>query len=69
VVGAEVAPILADIAKKATIVADPQTGAVKGHAHLDPAQVETLAQHARAAVPVAEMYKNMRLFQLLAPGL
>ena len=68
VVGAEVAPILADIAKKATVVSDPQTGAVKSHVHLDQGQLDTLAQHARAALPVAEMYKNMRLFQLLVPG-
>ncbi len=68
IVGAEVAPILVDIAKKATIAADPQTGAVKGHVHLDQGQLDTLAKHARAALPVAEMYKNVRLFQLLAPG-
>jgi len=69
ITGPEVAPILVDIATKATLVADPQTGVVKGHVHLDKAQVETLATHAGAAVPVAKMYKGMRLFQLLTPGL
>jgi hypothetical protein len=67
--GPEVAPILADIAKKATVGADAQSSDVKAHAHVDPAQLETLAKNVRASVPVAEMYKNVRLFQLLSPGL
>jgi hypothetical protein len=66
--GAEVAPILADIAKKSTIASDAQSADVKAHAHVDPAQLEALAKNARAALPVAEMYKTMRLFQLLAPS-
>ncbi len=67
-VGAEVVPILSDVAKKGTITSDPQTGAVKLHAHLDDKQIDTLAKNARAAVPFAELYKSFRLFQLLAPG-
>jgi hypothetical protein len=65
-VGAEVAPILADVAKKATIVADPQQSGVKIHVHLDPAQVEALAKSART-LPIAQAYKTLRLVQLLAP--
>jgi hypothetical protein len=66
--GPEASPIVADIAKKATITADPQTSGVKTHVHVDPAQLETLAKNAKSAVPVAEWYKTVRLFQLLAPG-
>ena len=50
------------------MTADPQTGAVRAHAHLDDKQLETLVKSARAALPFAEMYKSFRLFQLLAPG-
>ncbi len=64
--GADAGPILADVAKKATVTSDPQTGVVKIHVHLDPAQLDTLAKGARTALP-AEMYKTVRLFQLLAP--
>ena len=61
------APILEDIAKKATITADPQTSGVKAHVHVDPAQLETLAKNAKASVPLGQWYKTLRLFQLLAP--
>jgi hypothetical protein len=68
--GAEVNAILVEVAKKAGITADPQTGSVKMHVHLDAAQLETLAKNARAAAPmVAEYYKTLRLAQLLMPGL
>jgi hypothetical protein len=66
--GAEVTPVVADLAKKATVAADPQTGAVKIHVHVDPAQLDTLVKHAGAAAPFADAYKSMRLFQLLSPG-
>jgi hypothetical protein len=66
--GAEVTPVLSDIAKKATIANDPQTGQVKVRVHVDPAQLDTLIKNAKAAAPFAEMYKTMRLFQLLSPG-
>jgi hypothetical protein len=66
--GAEAAPTLADIAKKATIAADAQTSGVKAHVHVDPAELDKLVKNARSAVPVAEWYKTIRLFQLLAPG-
>lgn len=67
VLGAETAPILEEIAKKATISADPQSSGVKAHVHVDPAQLETLAKNARTAVPLAQWYKTVRLFQLLSP--
>jgi hypothetical protein len=65
-VGAEVAPILADVAKKATILADPQQSGVKVHVHVDPPQIETLAKNAHT-LPIAQAYKTLRLFQLLTP--
>jgi hypothetical protein len=67
-VGAEAAPILVEVSKKATIASDPATGAVKVHVHVDPAQLDTLSKSARASLPLGEMYKTMRLFQLLAPA-
>jgi len=67
--GATVTPILVEVAKKATITADRVTGAVKIHVHLDPAQLDALGKEAKTALPLAEMYKNVRLVQLLVPGL
>lgn len=66
-VGPDAAPIVADAARKAVITSDPNSGSVKIHVHLDQAQVDTLAKSAKSAVPAAEIYKNMRLFQLLMP--
>ena len=63
----EAAKVLSDMAKKATIVADASTSSVKIHLHLDPAQVETLSKQLRSSKPLAEAYKTVRLFQLLAP--
>jgi hypothetical protein len=68
-VAAGATPILLDVAKKATITADRATGAVKIHVHLDPAQLEALGKEAKTALPLAEIYKNVRLYQLLVPGL
>jgi hypothetical protein len=65
--GPESAKVLGDMARKATITVDPATSAVKIHLHLDPAQVDTLAKQLRSSQPLAEAYKNVRLFQLLAP--
>ncbi len=61
VVGPEATPVLADIAKKATLTTDPQSSLVKIHVHVDPAQLDTLVKNAKAALPLAEMYKTMRL--------
>lgn len=68
-VGLGATPILVDVAKKATIKVDRATGAVQIHVHLDPAQLDTLAKEAKTALPLAEMYKNVRLYQLLVPGI
>jgi hypothetical protein len=65
-VGQDAAAILADVAKKATITADDAS--VRIHAHLDPAQVDALVKNAKASAPLAELYKTVRLYQLLAPG-
>lgn len=66
-VGPEASAVLADMMKKATIAADPATSTVRIQLHLDPAQVDTLAKQIRASQPLAEAYKTVRLFQLLAP--
>jgi hypothetical protein len=68
-VGAEAAQILADVAKKATITADQATGNVKIHVHLEPAQLDALTKQAKASEPLREMYKTVRLVQLLVPGI
>lgn len=69
VVGDDAAAILADVAKKATIAADTQTGVVKIHAHLTSAQIDALAKQAKSEMPIAQMYKTIRLYQLLVPGI
>jgi hypothetical protein len=69
VLGAEGAKIATDVAKKATIAVDPATSVVKLHVRLEPAQLEALAQQAKAGLPLAEMYKTVRLYQLLVPGI
>ena len=68
-VGLGATPILVDVAKKATITADRTTGSVKIHVHLDPAQLDALGKEVKTALPLAEMYKNLRLVQLLVPGI
>jgi len=65
----EAAKILLDVAKKATITLDSEAGVVTLHAHLDAAQIDALAKRARHDLPVGEMYKTVRLFQLLMPDL
>jgi hypothetical protein len=67
IVGADVAAILADVAKKATLAADPQGSGVRAHAHLDPGQIAALGKSVRSSVPLAQWYKTLRLFQLLTP--
>lgn len=66
-VGPDVAPILANAAKKATLTVDPTTNAVKIHAHLDQADVDTLIKKGQKSKPLADAYKTLRLFQLLVP--
>jgi len=64
---ADASAIVTEVAKKATVTADPQTGAVRAHAHLDDKQLDALAKSAKS-LPLAEWYKDFRLFQLLAPS-
>ncbi|APR77580.1 Hypothetical protein A7982_02927 [Minicystis rosea] len=66
--GPDAAKILSEVAQKATITADTTAGVVKIHAHLDQAQVDALAKQAKTNLPVGEMYKTLRLYQLLAPS-
>lgn len=64
--GPELGPLLADVAKKATITA--AESAVKIHAHLEPAQLDAIAKSVGRSPLLTEYYKTLRLYQLLAPG-
>jgi hypothetical protein len=63
----EAGKVLAEVASKATIKADPGSPMVQIHAHLTPAQLDTLVKEAKSSAPLGEIYKNVRLFQLLVP--
>jgi hypothetical protein len=65
--GTDPAAILEDIAKKASVSNVAPSADVKIHARVDPAQVETLARTLGSSAPLAGLYKDVRLFQLLAP--
>jgi hypothetical protein len=67
VVGPGPAAILTDVAKKATITS--QESFLRVQMHLDPAQLDALIKATGDSAPLAEAYKNLRLFQLLVPGL
>ncbi|MFT3764425.1 MAG: hypothetical protein QM820_02740 [Minicystis sp.] len=69
VIGPDAAAILADVVKKATVTADGTAGVVKIHAHLDQPQIDALAKQAKTSLPLAEMYKTVRLYQLLVPSI
>jgi hypothetical protein len=67
-VGQEAANILLEVIKKGTL--GSEEGFLKIHLHLEPAQLDALIKAAdSAAAPFGEMYKNLRLLQLLVPGL
>ena len=68
-IGPEAAKILSEMAAKATIAADPATGNVKIHLHLDQAQVDTLGKQIKSNQALLQGYKSVRLFQLLAPSI
>jgi hypothetical protein len=63
----EASKVLAEVASKATIKADAGSPQVKIHAHLTPVQLDTLVKEAKAAAPFGEIYKTVRLYQLLVP--
>jgi hypothetical protein len=67
-VGQEAANILLEVIRKGTL--GSEEGFLKIHLHLEPAQLDALIKAAdSAAAPFGEMYKNLRLLQLLVPGL
>jgi hypothetical protein len=67
IVGHEVAAVLVDVIKKGTLGRDE--GFLKIHLHLEPAQLDALIKAADKAAPLGDLYKNLRLIQLLVPGL
>lgn len=68
-IGAESAKVVSDMLAKATIAADTQSGDVKIHLHLDPAQLDTVSKAVKSSESLTQGYKSWRLFQLLAPSL
>lgn len=66
VLGPGAAAILVDVAKKATIVS--QESALRIQMHVDPAQLDALIKAADGAAPLGDLYKTLRLYQLLVPG-
>jgi hypothetical protein len=67
VLGGAAADVLVDAAKKAELKTDGSQ--VIGHVHLNPEQLDTLTKAAGNAAPFGALYKDLRLFQLLVPGL
>jgi hypothetical protein len=71
VLGPDLTPLLADIAKATTITPAPATSAVKLEVALDAPTLDRLIKGVSAVLPASgsELYKNLRLYQLLVPGL
>jgi hypothetical protein len=67
-VGPDTAQILTNIAKTATITNEPTQSLAKIQLHIEPAQLDALIKAAGSAAPLGEIYKNVRLFQLLMPS-
>lgn len=66
VLGPGAALILVDVAKKATLTS--QESALRIQMHVDPAQLDALIKATEGAVPLGDVYKTLRLYQLLVPG-
>lgn len=69
VVGAGAAQVLVNVAKRAVITVDSASSTVKLHVHLDPAELDTVAKELKAGAPLGALYKDVRLVQLLVPGI
>ncbi|MFO0757749.1 MAG: hypothetical protein U0359_14740 [Byssovorax sp.] len=68
VVGSEAANVLLGVIKRGTL--GTEEGFLKIHLHVEPAELDALIKAAdKASPPLGEMYKNLRLIQLLVPGL
>ncbi len=67
--GPEPGAALAEIAKRATLTVDQGAGRLTVQVDVRPEEIERLAKAGQAAAgSLGEMYKNVRLLQLLAPG-
>ncbi|WP_437603593.1 hypothetical protein [Sorangium sp. So ce590] len=67
--GPEPGAALAEIAKRATLTVDQGAGRLTVQVDVRPGEIERLAKAGQAAAgSLGEMYKNIRLLQLLAPG-
>ncbi|WP_437873170.1 hypothetical protein [Sorangium sp. So ce363] len=68
-VGPEPGAALAEIAKRATLAVEPGAGRLTVQVEVRPEEIELLAKAGHAAAgSLGDMYKNVRLLQLLAPG-
>lgn len=68
--GPDVGPAIADLVKRATITAKSDSSQLAVHVDVSPEELEKLVQATEKATSGdGELYKNIRLFQLLTPGL
>ncbi len=66
--GPDLGSQLATVAHDATIKADPVTGQVAIGVHVSSEALDAVIRAAEQSAPLAEMYKTLRLVQLLTPG-
>ncbi len=70
VAGGDAGPMLADLARRAKIAAKPGSSQLTVDIDLTPEELEKLVTAAEKATSgLGEIYKDLRLFQLLTPGL
>jgi hypothetical protein len=70
VLGPDVGPVLADVAKRAKITAKADSSQLSIDADLSPEELEKVVKATeKATAGLGDFYKNVRLFQLLTPGL
>lgn len=66
--GPELGPVLAEVAKRAKITAQPDSSQLSIRADLSPEELDRVVKVVdEATAPLAEIYKDVRLFQLLVP--
>lgn len=68
VLGPELVPLLSDIAQKTTITAEPGGSVVSIRMHIDKEALEKAIKAAGQSAPLGELYKTLRLYQLLMPS-
>jgi hypothetical protein len=67
VLGPDIMPLLSGIAEKATIKVEAGSSVVSVRVHTDKDALEKAIKAAGQSVPLADAYKTLRLYQLLAP--